>query len=69
MILENQFKALKTLLSLSEGFDENKKYPLVVFLHGAGTRCNDLEVLKRNACFTNLRLHQDRGFLDRKSVV
>ena len=63
MILENQFKALKTLLSLPEGFDENKKYPLVVFLHGAGTRCNDLEVLKRNACFTNLRLHQDRGFL------
>ena len=35
----------------------------MVFLHGAGTRCNDLEVLKRNACFTNLRLHQDRGFL------
>ena len=63
MILENQFKALKTLLSLPDGFDENKKYPLVVFLHGAGTRCNDLEVLKRNACFTNLRLHQDRGFL------
>ena len=63
MILENQHKDVKTLLSLPEGFEENKKYPLVVFLHGAGTRCDDLEVLKRNACFTNLRLHQDRGYL------
>lgn len=63
MIHENKINNLKYLVSYPEGFDETKKYPLVVFLHGAGTRCDDLEVLKRNACFTNLRLHQDRGYL------
>ena len=63
MLKDNVFQGLQTVVSYPEGFEETKKYPLVVFLHGAGTRCNDLEILKRNACFTNLRLHQDRGYL------
>ncbi len=28
---------------LPKGYDENKKYPLVIFLHGAGERGQDLE--------------------------
>lgn len=30
-------------LLLPEGFDKNKKYPLIIFLHGAGERGNDNE--------------------------
>lgn len=38
------------LLSLPEGYDVDttKKWPLVVFLHGAGERGADLEVLKKH---------------------
>ncbi len=63
MIREGLHKGMKTLFSLSESFDESKKYPLVIFLHGAGTRGNDIEVLKRNVGFSNLQLRQTRGYL------
>lgn len=40
---------LKYLLYLPKSYiDENKKWPLVLFLHGAGERGNDLEIVKRN---------------------
>ena len=63
MVYEGQHKKIKTLLSLPEDFDENKKHPLVVFLHGAGTRGNNIEALKQNSGFTKLQAHQDRGFI------
>lgn len=34
------------LLYLPKNYDERRKYPLLVFLHGAGERGNDLSVLK-----------------------
>ncbi|MCB1230549.1 MAG: prolyl oligopeptidase family serine peptidase [Verrucomicrobiae bacterium] len=44
--------SLNYLLQLPEGYDapENasKKWPLLVFLHGAGERGNDLELLKKH---------------------
>lgn len=43
---EKSFKELKYLISYPEGFREDKKYPLVLFLHGAGTR-GDIEKLKK----------------------
>ena len=63
MIYEGQHKKIKTLFSLPEGFDESKKYPLVIFLHGAGTRGNNIEALKQNSSFTKIQAHQDRGFV------
>lgn len=33
---------------LPEDFDEDKKYPLVFFLHGAGERGDDLDVAMRH---------------------
>lgn len=63
MIEEKLIQNLPYLLSYPEGFDTAKQYPLVLFLHGAGTRCGDLNVLRNNACFCNLRAHQNRGYL------
>ena len=48
---------------LSQNFRPEEKYPLVVFLHGAGTRSENIEALQQNACVANLKKHQDRGFV------
>lgn len=64
MIREHFLKDLKYLLSYPDGFDPSRTYPLILFLHGAGTRCSDLNVLKNNACFCNLQKRQsDRGYV------
>lgn len=57
------FKELQYLISYPENFRPEEKYPLVVFLHGAGTRSENIEVLQQNACVANLKKHQDRGFV------
>ena len=36
------------VLNLPKDFDENKKYPLVIFLHGAGERGDDLDLASKH---------------------
>lgn len=58
------FEGLEYLISYPEEFKEDKKYPLVIFLHGAGTRGSEIERLKNNACVQNLLKRQDaRGYI------
>lgn len=60
----HQFEEMKYILSFPEGFDPNKKYPLVIFLHGAGTRSKDTEILERNSGVVNLCKRQTaRGYI------
>ena len=40
---------------LPKDYDENKKYPLVFFLHGAGERGNDLDVACRHGFMKHVR--------------
>lgn len=40
---------------LPKDFDENKKYPLVFFLHGAGERGDDLDVAERHGFMKYVR--------------
>ena len=63
MIQQKQLNTVKYLLSLPEDFDSEQKYPLVVFLHGAGTRSTGFELLLKNAKFLNLRKRQSRGYI------
>ena len=42
---------LTYLVKYPEGFSENGKYPVLFFLHGAGTRGTDTEVLRENVFF------------------
>ena len=61
---EKIFEGLKYLISYPDGFKECKKYPLVIFLHGAGTRSENTDSLKRNTCFNNILKRQDeRGYI------
>ena len=58
------FEGLEYLISYPEGFQENRKYPLVIFLHGAGTRGESIERLRKNNCVQNLLKRQNaRGFI------
>ncbi len=63
MIEEKKLNEVKYLISYPEDFDDSKKYGLVMFLHGAGTRSADTEHLRGNACFLNLSKRQDRGYI------
>jgi len=56
---EKVFEGLKYLISYPEGFQEDKKYPLVIFLHGAGTREETTGRLQKNNCVLNLLSRQD----------
>ena len=61
---EKIFEGLKYLISYPEVFREDKNYPLVIFLHGAGTRSENTELLRKNTCFLNIQKRQDaRGYI------
>lgn len=61
---EKIFEGLKYLIAYPEDFQENKKYPLILFLHGAGTRYETTERLRKNSSFLSLRKRQDtRGYI------
>lgn len=61
---ERVFEGLKYLISYPEGFQEDRKYPLVIFLHGAGTRSETTDRLQQNLCVLNLQKRQDaRGYI------
>ena len=45
---------LPYLFSRPEDFSEKKKYPVILFLHGAGTRGSDLARLEKNGCFRDI---------------
>ena len=61
---ERIFEEVKYLISYPDGFSEDKKYPLVVFLHGAGTRAETTEKLYKNTCLLNIQKRQtERGYI------
>ena len=61
---ERLFEGLKYLISYPTDFRTDKKYPLVLFLHGAGTRSETTERLRKNSCVMNLLKRQDaRGYI------
>ena len=61
---EKIFEGLTYLVSYPEGFCEEKKYPLVVYLHGRGCRMASTEKLHKATSLAHLRERQtERGFL------
>lgn len=51
-IKEYVFKGIHYLVRLPKNYAENVQYPTVLFLHGAGSRGNDISVLRENPFFT-----------------
>ena len=46
---EKIFEGLNYLISYPKGFQEDRKYPLVIFLHGAGSRGETTDRLQKTA--------------------
>ena len=64
MMKEKIFQGLKYLIYYPKDFQEDKKYPLILFLHGAGMRGETTERLQKNANIQNLLKRQDeRGYV------
>lgn len=47
-----QFKKISYVKRMPDGFDEAKKYPLVIYIHGAGGRGNDIDKIYTHPFFT-----------------
>ena len=61
---EKIFEGLTYLISYPEGFDKDKKHPLVILLHGAGSREETTESLRAHACLKKILERQDeRGYI------
>lgn len=61
---EKVFEGMTYLISYPEGFQKDKKYPLVIFLHGAGSRGETAARLHKNYSLACIRKRQNaRGFI------
>lgn len=58
-----QFDGMQYLKSYPDNYESGKKYPIIVFLHGAGTRGTGVEVLKENPYFTTTETYDDFPFI------
>ena len=62
-MIEFHYGALKGIARLPKAFKKGEKYPAILFLHGAGTRGCDLEVLKNNQFFNVTGEYEDFPFI------
>lgn len=46
-----------------DGYELQKKHPVLLFLHGSGTRGADIEKLLKHSFFQNSAAHLDLGFI------
>lgn len=58
-----QFKSMQYIISYPKGYTEAKKYPVILFLHGAGSRGNDINLLLDNPYFKITDYHTEFPFI------
>jgi len=56
---KRMFDGLGYLISYPQDFREDRKYPLVIFLHGAGWRTKTIDQLQENSSVRNFLKRQD----------
>lgn len=55
--------SLPCLLTFPEAYEEGRRYPVLFFLHGAGTRGTDPELLKQNDFYRGIEEIKDFPFI------
>lgn len=54
---------LKSIIRYPDGCEKGKKYPVILFLHGAGTRGEDINILLSNVFFSITEEHTNFPFI------
>ncbi len=63
MFKESEFGGIKYLLKFPKDYIENQKYPIIIFMHGAGTRGDDIKKLKESQFFVLTDSHKEFPFI------
>ncbi len=58
-----RFEEMQYIIRYPENYQAGEKYPVILFLHGAGTRSNDIRVLAGNSFFRLTAAHEDFPFV------
>lgn len=61
--LQREFDGMKYVVRYPKGFEEGKKYPVILFLHGAGTRGADITPLVNGVIFKKTEAFEDFPFV------
>jgi len=57
------FERMEYLVNYPAGYEEGKKYPVVLFLHGAGTRGEDIKILTGNPFMKMTQKYEEFSFI------
>lgn len=60
---EFQLGRLRYVIRYPEGFSEEETYPVILYLHGAGTRGDDIGKLHTNPYFLQIEKHKEFPFV------
>ena len=58
-----QFESLKYIVRYPQNYNATDKYPVLIFLHGAGTRGDDISLLTENVVFKIIEKYDDFPFV------
>ena len=58
-----QFEEIKYVIRFPDSYKEGEKLPIIIFLHGAGSRGDDINVLKNNPYFNIINNHLNFPFI------
>ncbi|MBP3347222.1 MAG: prolyl oligopeptidase family serine peptidase [Clostridia bacterium] len=57
-----RFGKIEYVMRYPNGYEEGKRYPVILFLHGSGTRGTDIEAVKENSFLTITEQMEDFPF-------
>lgn len=60
---ETKMHNLQCLIKKPRDFNDDNKYPVIIFLHGAGTRGKDINKLRKNTFFEIIKTYDDFPFV------
>jgi len=60
---KEQFENLKYLIRYPDCYKKGERYPVIIFLHGAGSRGNDIDILIKNPYFNIVERYPDFPFI------
>ncbi len=58
-----QFENIKYIIRYPDSYCEGEKFPLIIYVHGAGARGNDIDVVKNTAYFNIIEKYENFPFI------